>query len=122
MNLSKIDLRPIESMFKQLSRPLTKKKRVLIVRHGQSEGNVKPILYGNGDYPLTEIGKAQARLLSPIFKKYYHLFDTFASSNLTRAFDTYLECVSSVEDKSLFSNLQIKNNPNYGNNNENKKV
>ena len=113
MKYSKIDLRPIETLFKNLTKPLTKKKRVLIVRHGQSEGNVKPIFYGSKDYALTDVGKAQARLLSPIFKKYHHLFDGFATSNLTRAMETYKECLNSVENQNFLANLHIRNNPNY---------
>ena len=115
MNLNKIDLRPIEKIFKKLNDPLKSKKRVLIVRHGQSEGNVKPIYYGSSDYPLTHIGKAQAKILSPIFKKYLPSFDAFASSNLNRALETYRECLyGGVNEGSFsFNNLTIRNSDNY---------
>lgn len=33
--------------------------RIILVRHTQTEGNVKHLIYGHTDYPLTEHGKEQ---------------------------------------------------------------
>ena len=35
--------------------------RLYLVRHGQSEGNVAKTFHGHTDYPLTELGREQAR-------------------------------------------------------------
>ena len=32
-----------------------------LVRHGQSEGNVKRYFHGQTDYPLTDLGRRQAQ-------------------------------------------------------------
>lgn len=60
--------------------------RILLVRHGQSEGNAAGIIQGRTDFGLTELGRRQARLtaerltaLSPA-----HV----VSSPLTRAWQT----------------------------------
>lgn len=108
MDSTQIDFRPLEKLFDLTRTPSQRKHRVLIVRHGQSEGNVLPLFYGSTDYPLTEIGKAQAKLLSPIFHKYQHSFDAFCSSNLTRAYETCKMSISALKDSSNFGNLSVK--------------
>lgn len=35
--------------------------KIYLVRHGQSEGNLKNLWYGSSDLPLTELGRHQAR-------------------------------------------------------------
>lgn len=37
--------------------------KLYLVRHGESEGNAKKLFYGWADYPLTELGREQARTL-----------------------------------------------------------
>jgi hypothetical protein len=111
MNNLSIDLTTLEELFKILEKPLTKKKRILLIRHGQSEGNVKNLFYGSVDYPLTELGKVQARIVSPLFKKYFNSFDTFSTSNLMRAIETYTECLCLSEQTSNLGNMKIKNMP-----------
>lgn len=54
-----------------------------IVRHGETEYNVKKLLQGHSDSPLTENGQNQARLLRKKFKKIH--FDAVYSSDLLRA-------------------------------------
>ena len=34
--------------------------KLYLIRHGQSEGNVKDLWYGRSDLPLTELGRQQA--------------------------------------------------------------
>jgi hypothetical protein len=106
--MKNIDFRSIEKLFKQLEKPLTKKKRVLLVRHGQSVGNIQNIFYGSTDYPLTDIGIIEARLLSPLFQKYFNHFDFFASSNLMRAIQTYNECLYLVNENDKQLNQEFK--------------
>jgi broad specificity phosphatase PhoE len=38
--------------------------RLLLIRHGESEGNTELRLQGQGEYPLTERGREQSRLLA----------------------------------------------------------
>ncbi len=35
--------------------------KIYLVRHGQSEGNLRELWYGSSDLPLTELGRHQAR-------------------------------------------------------------
>ena len=108
MNLKNINLYSLERLFKLLEKPLNKKRRVLIVRHGQSLGNIQNIIYGAKDYPLTTFGTLQARIFSPLFRKYLHLFDCFATSNLMRAMETYKGCMYLVNNQDLHTNLELK--------------
>ena len=60
--------------------------KIYFVRHGESEGNAKRELYGTRDYPLTEKGIADAKLVGeklrdvPITRCY--------TSTLARAYTT----------------------------------
>lgn len=59
---------------------------LILVRHGESEGNIRRIMQGQLDMPLTEAGREQARLVAariasmPVAAVY--------SSPLSRAFET----------------------------------
>lgn len=57
-----------------------------IVRHGQTEWNVKRLLQGHTDIPLTEKGKKEARQLAKKFRRIN--FDAVFSSDLLRAKQT----------------------------------
>ena len=124
MNPNKIDLRSLETLFKLLQKPMKKKKRVLIVRHGQSEGNVRSIFYGAHDYPLTSLGVLQAKILSPLFAKYLHLFDGVITSNLIRAAQTCNSALSLSPQSQLknVSKVRIHSKSNLFGNPENKTV
>ena len=37
--------------------------KLLLIRHGQSEGNAAGLIQGQGEYPLSELGREQARRL-----------------------------------------------------------
>ncbi len=43
---------------------------LILIRHGESEGNVKGIVYGHSDYPLTEKGRAQIPYIVDALKHY----------------------------------------------------
>lgn len=62
-----------------------------LVRHGQSEGNVVRTFHGQTDYPLTEQGRAQARLAGEKLRAVS--FTRCCASDLVRAWDTALACV-----------------------------
>lgn len=62
-----------------------------LVRHGQSEGNVLRTFHGQTDYPLTELGREQARQAGDKLKNV--TFQRCYASDLSRAWETALACV-----------------------------
>ena len=66
--------------------------RLYLVRHGQSEGNVAKTFHGHTDYPLTELGREQARQAGEKLKD--TAFVRCVASDLSRAWDTALSCVT----------------------------
>ena len=62
-----------------------------LVRHGQSEGNVAKTFHGHIDYPLTPLGREQARQAGEKLKAVS--FSRCVASDLSRAWDTALACV-----------------------------
>lgn len=64
-------------------------KTIIMVRHGQSESNVRKTFTGQLDAPLTRIGQQQARLMAEYLDKYH--VDKIYASSLQRAVDTACE-------------------------------
>ena len=62
------------------------KCRVILVRHGQSEGNLYDLFLGHMDMDLTELGKKQAEKVTSYFKDVE--VDAIFSSDLLRAYHT----------------------------------
>ena len=60
---------------------------LILVRHGQSESNLKHIFCGQTDVKLTEKGHAQAKKTAEYIIKNYKI-DKIYSSDLQRAYDT----------------------------------
>jgi broad specificity phosphatase PhoE len=72
---------------------LQKKKRIVLVRHGETDYNLSHRVQGNGiDVDLNPTGKQQAILLGKrlnhYIKDYGKPFDCVRSSTLIRAFNT----------------------------------
>ena len=63
--------------------------RVIIARHGQSEANANFIFAGHSDFPLTDFGREQARLIAEYLAKNEKI-DKIYSSDLKRAYGTAL--------------------------------
>lgn len=61
---------------------------VYIARHGQDEDNVKGILNGHRDFPLTNLGRQQAKELAQAIKNSGLEFDAIYASPLSRARET----------------------------------
>ena len=61
-------------------------KRIIMVRHGQSESNVKKTFTGQLDSPLTDVGREQARRMAGYLDKYQ--IDKIYASSLDRAVET----------------------------------
>lgn len=102
-----IDFKEMQKALEILNKPLTKKKRVMLIRHGQSEGNVSNVYYGSTDFPLTETGVFQAELLREVLKPYLPIFKGIKSSNLIRALQTCKGCVN-LEAKNMISDFKNK--------------
>lgn len=61
---------------------------IYLVRHGETELNVKKVLQGRSNFPLTERGEAQAQEVADWFRDQGIVFDRVYSSPLTRALQT----------------------------------
>ena len=59
---------------------------IYIIRHGQSEGNLKNLFLGHTDLDLTELGHKQAELTAEYLDKVH--IDVIYSSDLLRAYNT----------------------------------
>ena len=63
-------------------------KRVYLLRHGQTEFNVKKLVQGRCDSPLTDLGRKQAGMAAAWLKDHDVVPDKVVSSPLGRAMDT----------------------------------
>lgn len=63
-------------------------KRLYLLRHGQTEFNVKKLVQGRCDSPLTDLGRRQARAAAAWLKAHDVVPDKVVSSPLGRAMDT----------------------------------
>lgn len=63
-------------------------KKLYLLRHGQTEFNVKKLVQGRCDSPLTDLGRQQARAAAAWLKAHGVVPDKVVSSPLGRAMDT----------------------------------
>ena len=63
-------------------------KRLYLLRHGQTEFNVKKLVQGRCDSPLTNLGRQQAQTAAAWLKAHDVVPDKVVSSPLGRAMDT----------------------------------
>ena len=63
-------------------------KRLYLLRHGQTEFNVKKLVQGRCDSPLTDLGRQQAGMAAAWLKVHNVIPDKVVSSPLGRAMDT----------------------------------
>lgn len=63
-------------------------KRLYLLRHGQTEFNVKKLVQGRCDSPLTDLGRKQAGMAAAWLKDHDVVPDKIVSSPLGRAMDT----------------------------------
>lgn len=63
-------------------------KRLYLLRHGQTEFNVKKLVQGRCDSPLTDLGRKQAGMAAAWLKDHGVVPDKVVSSPLDRAMDT----------------------------------
>lgn len=65
-----------------------REKKVMLVRHALSFGNIKHLIYGHGDYDLTPEGVQQAMYLQNVLANEKNRFCDIYSSQLIRAYAT----------------------------------
>ncbi|MGM0436512.1 MAG: histidine phosphatase family protein, partial [Bacillota bacterium] len=70
-----------------------------LIRHGQTDANVKKIYQGNSNVPLNESGKEQAKIIAWRFKGYP--IKALYSSDLERALET-ARAINQYHDLDLF--------------------
>ena len=63
-------------------------KKLYLLRHGQTEFNVKKLVQGRCDSPLTDLGRKQAGMAAAWLKAHGVVPDKVVSSPLGRAMDT----------------------------------
>ena len=63
-------------------------KRLYLLRHGQTEFNVKKLVQGRCDSPLTDLGRQQAKMAAAWLKAHNVTPDKVVSSPLGRTMDT----------------------------------
>lgn len=64
---------------------------ILLVRHAESEGNLRGVMQGHVDYPLSDLGRQQAICVADYLKAHFAALnppDFFLASPLKRAFQT----------------------------------
>ena len=61
---------------------------ITLLRHGESEGNVKKIWQGQTEFPLTNLGRQKAHVLAERWRVEGMTFDLVIASPLSRARDT----------------------------------
>lgn len=60
---------------------------ILLIRHGQSDGNILGLFTGHSGYPLSDLGHKQAEMTAEYIRKNYSV-DAVYCSDLPRAFQT----------------------------------
>src|SRR5438094_10447125 len=82
-----------------------KKTQVIIVRHGQTQWNLKLIRQGHLDSPLTEKGMAQAKALAQRLAQ--EKFSALYSSDLGRAGQT-AEMIAGVTGPEIVTDARLR--------------
>ena len=85
--------------------------RLILVRHGISEGNSRKLIQGQTDYPLTEAGHAQAQLIARRFAR--EPIDHIYVSDLTRAMQTAEPVIRAHPNASVTYDPRLRER-NYG--------
>ncbi len=81
---------------------------ITVLRHGESVGNAESRWQGQSDYPLTDIGRAQARALADRWKDEGVKFDLVISSPLIRTRETAETIAQVLELKIEFDPLWME--------------
>jgi len=79
-----------------------------MVRHGQSEANLHRIIAGHGAYPLTDLGKEQAKSLGQEFSQKGIKFDAVYASDIVRASETAKIICSEIGFKNIIFDKRLR--------------
>ncbi len=82
------------------------KTTILLIRHGQSEGNILGVFTGHSGYPLTDLGHKQAEMTAEYIRKNYDV-DAVYSSDLPRAFQT-AEHIAKAFDLPIVTDARLR--------------
>ena len=82
---------------------------IILVRHGECEGNIKGMFRGRTDFPLNERGLGQARDLAQELKKFplKHIYTSPLSRAGQTAKEIGQECGIEVKVEEQFNNIQL---------------
>ena len=69
--------------------------RLVLIRHAESAGNAEQVMQGGAEYPLSDLGLAQARAVRHVVASWRP--DVVASSDLSRAIDTAILAAGRVD-------------------------
>lgn len=103
MNLSNVQ----QALEEIMQKPMKYNKRVILIRHAQSVGNLKAEIHGLTDYPLTEVGKLQSKLMGSVLKNNLSQVREIKTSNLTRCMQTCGLSVG-IQNGEIQPEMQIK--------------
>ena len=79
--------------------------RIYLVRHGQTNDNIKNLMQGWKDTPLNDVGRTQAYQLIPFFES--QSIDVIYASDLSRAYET-ARIISQAIHKEVFVDKQLR--------------
>jgi len=95
--------------FVEKNQPKRKKNKIILVRHGQSEGNVNPAVYMDvydHDIQLTEQGKQEAQEVGRLLSKFISKEMNVYISPYTRTRQTWREIRAHIQDRELSEFLE----------------
>ena len=81
------------------------KKKVIVIRHGESNGNVKPTVHGSSDYELTDKGVEQAKEVYNTLEEYVDRVVHIRSSSMVRSIKTCHNAINVEKNKHLHDKL-----------------
>ena len=67
---------------------MTESQHLLLVRHGETVGNLEQIAHGQSESPLNERGRQQAQLTADLLRDWERRYARVFASPLSRAHDT----------------------------------
>ena len=84
---------------------------IILVRHGECEGNIKEMFRGRTDFPLNERGLIQARDLAQELKKFplMHIYTSPLSRARQTADAIARQCGIEVKVEEQFNNIELGN-------------
>jgi len=79
---------------------------IVLIRHGESQGNLNCRFIGHGDVPLTPLGEKQAEMTAEYVKDKYK-FDVIIASDLQRAYNTAKK-IATLQNKEIIKDSRFR--------------